>query len=352
MLEVVGEQGGVHAQVMSSAELSLWARVDGLQPGDVATALWEDRTLVKTWAMRGTLHLLPASEYRLWQAALSRWRFFEKPYWLRGFKITWEEFEQLLAAVPAALDGEALTRAELADAVAAASGSRSLGEKVAESWGSLLKPSSYQGNLCFASSVGKNVRFARPDQWLADGGGPAVDPDEAALDVTRRFLARYGPATREDYSHWWGGTTPAQAGKLIASLGDEVETVTVEGEPLWLLAADVAELRAAKGPRTVRLLPAFDQYVISASPHAERLLTVPEARARVYRPQAWLSPVICVGGLMSGVWRHERKGARAVVELEPFRPLPSWARKAAEQEAEGLAAFLGGTLDLTVKAAS
>src|SRR3712207_6084562 len=70
MLEVADRLCGVHAQVMSSAELTLWARVDDLEPDAVARALWQDRTLVKTWAMRGTLHLLPASDYALWQAAM------------------------------------------------------------------------------------------------------------------------------------------------------------------------------------------------------------------------------------------------------------------------------------------
>src|SRR4029450_11009086 len=53
MLEVAAGIAGVHAQVLSSAELTLWARVEGLGPDHVRRALWEDRSLVKTWAMRG-----------------------------------------------------------------------------------------------------------------------------------------------------------------------------------------------------------------------------------------------------------------------------------------------------------
>jgi hypothetical protein len=71
-LEVAARIAGLHAQVMSSAELTLWARVDGLPPDAVRRALWEERSLVKTWAMRGTLHLLPAAELPLWQAASGR----------------------------------------------------------------------------------------------------------------------------------------------------------------------------------------------------------------------------------------------------------------------------------------
>ena len=67
----------------------------------------------------------------------------------------------------------------------------------------------------------------------------------------------------------------------------------------------------------MRLLPGFDQYVIAATRHAEALM--PGAfKARVHRPQGWISPVLLVGGRMAGVWRHERKGKRLLVGVEPF----------------------------------
>src|SRR5438128_12404152 len=70
-IKAVTRTGGIQAQVMSAAELALGARVDGLSPQDVQSALWQDRTLVKTWAMRGTLHLIAASDLPLYVAARS-----------------------------------------------------------------------------------------------------------------------------------------------------------------------------------------------------------------------------------------------------------------------------------------
>ena len=84
-LEVVSGICGLHAQVMSSAELSLWARVEDLERDAVAKALWEDRTLVKQWAMRGTLHLLPADELGLWLGALATYAHWLKPCWFKAF---------------------------------------------------------------------------------------------------------------------------------------------------------------------------------------------------------------------------------------------------------------------------
>jgi Winged helix DNA-binding domain len=316
---------------MSSAELTLWARVDGLEPEAVASALWEERSLVKTWAMRGTLHLLPAAELGLWITGLGTRieRHFLNRARQKWFGFEREEALELIDAIGAALDGRELTRAELAAAVG--------DERLLESWGSMLKPAAAAGQLVFAPGEGQKVRFTRPD-W-----SPA-DPDAALAEVTRRYLGAGGPATREDLARWWGGA-PAEGGRMLKALGDEVAPVTVAGAPMFLLREHVAEAAAAEPLRSVRLLPGFDQYVIAATLHAEALMPGP-FKARVHRPQGWISPVLLVGGRMAGVWRHERKGKRLVVEIEPFAKVPGWAREAAGVEAERLAGFLGGSLEL------
>src|ERR671917_2190564 len=105
-LGMVRQICGLHAQVMSSAELTLWARVEDLEPDAVQEALWKERSLVKTWAMRGTLHLLPAAELPLWVAARGVVKpGYEQGAWLRGFGLTRDEAEAMLAAIPRALDG-------------------------------------------------------------------------------------------------------------------------------------------------------------------------------------------------------------------------------------------------------
>ena len=167
LLGVVATIGGLHGQVLAAAELAAWARVEGLQPGELDAELWERRSLVKTWAMRGTLHLLPAAEYGLWQAALDTYDHYLKGAWLRGFKITREELDLLLDTVREVLGAEGLTRDELAEAVAAAAGSPALGEKLADSWGAYLKPASFRGSLCFGPNQGRNVTFVSPRAWLA-----------------------------------------------------------------------------------------------------------------------------------------------------------------------------------------
>ena len=124
VLAVASRLCGLHAQLMSSAELTVWARVEDLDRRAVQRALWEDRTLVKTWAMRGTLHLLPSDEFSLWRAALSTSRrYLREASWKKYFGITLEQLDRLTETVGTALDGRVMTREELVREVGRLSGS-------------------------------------------------------------------------------------------------------------------------------------------------------------------------------------------------------------------------------------
>jgi hypothetical protein len=349
LLAVTHRLCGLHAQVLSSAELTAWARVESLDRRAVQRALWEDRTLVKTWAMRGTLHLLPADELSLWHAALGTIQhYLNEARWEKNFGITLEELDRLTEAVATALHGQLLTREELAKEVVRLTRSATLGRMLAlSSWGTLLRPAAFSGRLCFGPSVGPRVRFTSPHSWLAEAP-PPIDPHEASAIVTRRFLSTYGPATYHDLARWWTGGGVGNAREWIGALADEVTPVEVEGVPAWMLTSDAREARELAIPRSVRLLPAFDQYVVAASPHAHNLLPG-DWRGRVYRPQGWISPVLLVNGRMQGTWRHAVRGSRVEVVIQPFVTQPPWVRRAAEQEGERLAEFFGGVLRLAWK---
>lgn len=348
MLAAASELCGLHAQVLSSAALTVWARVESLERGAVQRALWEDRTLVKTWAMRGTLHLLPVDDLPLWHAALSTSRRYQKAGLWRRFGLTLDELDRLTEAVGAALDGCLMTREELAKKVGQMTGSRRFAKKLAfGSWGTILKPAAMSGRLCFAPSAGQRVRFTRPKSWIPELG-PQIDTQLATKMVTSRFLATYGPATYDDLARWWGGGGITTARQWIAAMGEEVSPVEVDGVQAWMLASEVLQAREHTPQRSVRLIPAFDQYVVGASRHAEHLL-IGAPRSRVYRPQGWISPVLLINGFMQGVWRHEIKGSQIEVVIEPFIKIPSWARRSAEAEGERLAAFFGCKLSLDWK---
>jgi hypothetical protein len=302
-LAVVSDLCGLHAQVMSSAQLTLWARME--DPPDVAELTWRDRALAKTWAQRGTLHLHRTDELPLWVGAQAAIRpRYEQKTWLRHFGVTREEYDAILRDVPAALAAGPLNREELAARVHGGLG---------RGYGDLLKPLAFRGELIFTA----DTKFARPEPFEPLG------PEVATREVARRFLTRYGPATREDLAKWFGHPSPAQAGKWFPD--DVVQT------PFGLaLEDDAAAIEAAAPSGAVRLLPAFDQYVVAA-PRDTRACVAPE---RVYRPGGWFSPVLLVDGLMAGVWALEN----GVVTIEPFAPVGDETRVAAEAEAARLTA--------------
>ncbi len=170
MLAVVARICGLHAQLMSSAELAAWVRVEALEADAVSRALWDDRVLVKTWAMRGTLHLLPAAELPMWQAGFATYRRHHQRSWLKYFGVTAEEAERLLDAISEALDGRMLTREELAADVGRITGSVHLGDTLRESWGALLKPAAFEGRLCSSAPDARILGFT--------AARPRVRPDE------------------------------------------------------------------------------------------------------------------------------------------------------------------------------
>ena len=336
---VTGEICGLHAQVLSSAELSLWARIDGLPRDAVREALWTHRSLVKLWAMRGTLHLLPAAELGIWLAAFSTLP--------RGWgSADRADIDAITGAVARALDGRVLTRQELADEVGRLTGSPEYAEWLRSSWGWALKSATFEGLVCFAPSEGTQVRFTSPASWVRDPLDRPATAD-ALAEVGRRFLHAYGPATAGDLGHWW---VESKSGRrifpMLEALGGAVVQVDVDGsgdgdgdrQPVLALAADLPALAAARPRNVARLLPAFDPWVIAMA-RREPMID-PRHVSRVFRQQGWVSPVILMNGRIVGVWRHTVTGRRLTVELEPFDRLPAWARWQLAAETRRLARFL------------
>jgi hypothetical protein len=121
LFEVASALCGVRAQLPLTAELALWARVDGLAQGEVKQALEDERTLVKTW-IRNTLNVVPADDLALYVAVLRPRPEGPGDAWLRLRGVTREQYEAIVKNVPRALDGRPRTREWLADRLAELAG--------------------------------------------------------------------------------------------------------------------------------------------------------------------------------------------------------------------------------------
>jgi hypothetical protein len=258
LVDVVRDVALIQAQVLSAAEIGVATRVRGATAADVRYELYERRSLVKTWSLRGTLHLVPADELPLWAAAVAGPApYWESREWLAANGLTAKSAAALYDAISDALDGECVTRAELADAVTERVGQRY--EKLLSGWGELLQPAAVMGRLCFGPPRGANVTFVRVDQWI--GRWRNHDPHDARREVVRRYLRAYGPAKPADFARWSGfGRDDAKA--LFEA--EELEPVRVDRTRAWILAGDDGDLdRDAAG---VTLLPQYDAYVLGFRP--------------------------------------------------------------------------------------
>jgi hypothetical protein len=344
LARVTGDIGGAQAQVMSAAELQVAVRVD-CTVEDLRKALWIDKKLVKTWLMRGTLHLVPAEDLPVFTAAMSSHLVRSPASWLKYTQLTEREFTDVIQAIGDALDGQALTREEL---IAKVGKGRSERIQIAlkSGWGGLLKPVARKGMLCFGPSRGQSVTFVQPRQWL--GRWREMDSESALVEMGRRYLRAYGPATKDDFARWWGNW-PGIGKAAWTGLAGELVPVTIEGQRADILAADLDAIMTAQPASGVQLLPGFDPHLMGHSSRDH--LFDAQYRWRVSRIAGWISPVVLVDGRVVATWSHQASKNVLVVSVSPFRKLAQTAMKHVRVRADEIAAALGLT-GATVEVAS
>lgn len=347
LVETASALTGLHAQVASATELIAAVRTPSQRPGDLDRATWTDRSLVKTWGMRGTLHLFPATELPLLTAAFRQrqWPKFT-PSWEKYHGVTGDELRHITAAVGEVLPGKTLSREELATEIAAVLDAPHLATAIRSGWGQMLKPAAAGGLLCFGPDRDRNVTFTDPRSWVPDAPWDSAPDESAAVAVViQRFLDTYGPATHQDFGRWWG-TDPASARRLFREHAEVMVEVDLDGDRAWVSADGADELAAtAAAPTGTWLLPGFDPYVVG--PLSHRAHTIPEGMVeRVSRTAGWISPVLVVDGLVRGVWSHELKAGRLTITVEPFAAVGKGVRSAATKHVQRYARFFDADVEL------
>jgi hypothetical protein len=338
LAEVVADIGAVQAQVMSAAELQVAVRVD-CTVQDVRDALWKRRTLVKTWLMRGTLHLTRAADLPLYTAAMSRRWIKPSQAWLKYFQVSEAEVWDLADVIGKALDGTPRTREELI-AIVAKGKSERVREALKSGWGGMLKPAARNGRLCFGPNRGQSVTFVSPRSWLDSWRDH--EAEQALVEVARRYVRAYGPANKQDFSFWWGHWTGVGSAGW-AGLQEELVPVTVEGWRTHMLAADLKRLPSRQPGVSVQLLPNFDPFLMG---HAKRdHLFDAVHRSKVSRTAGWISPVVLVDGRVVAVWSYALNKQRLRVEIKPFEALKPKVVREAGMRAEAIASALGAELE-------
>ena len=343
---VVAAMCGAHAQILSAAEISVAMRLPGATRDDVREALWTDRTLVKTFGPRGTVHLLPTRDLGLWTGALAALPH-SSPF-AADVRMTPEQNDRVVSALDEALRAAegGLTVDELSAEVVARAGPWA-GDLVMPAfqtmwprWRTIVGSPLTQGVLCFGPQRGRNVTYTSPAVWAPDF--EPWEPMAALREMVRRYLRSCGPATPSQVARWLAAS-PRFVADVFSSL--DLQPVTIDGEETMLLAGD--DTFPASAPAGVRLLPYFDAYGVGAHPRAVTFPGRAFERA-LARGQAGNYPVLLIDGRAAGVWHHRLAGRRVQVTVEPLEPLSRGRLSALETEVERLGHILDATPTLTV----
>ena len=310
--------------------------------GEVARALAEGR-LVKTFAYRGATHLMRPEDAGVTLALRAASRMWELPSWRTYYGLEPGDWPAFRETVRDALADGPLTREELGAAVTSRPAYRHLAFAFEEGSVTLLKAIAWHGDLSLGPSRDGRATFARLDHNPRWGGVPPLH--EAGPRAVEAYIGAYGPATAAHLDYWLASGLGAGRKRIAAwtaGLGNRLAPVDVGGEPALVLRDDLDELLATRPEPVVRLLPAYDQWVLG--PGTADLAVVPVARRTLVTRGA---NVAISDGVVSGTWTL--KGDRLQIAWFPeASPAPTGPL---EDETARLGAILGRTLEPAIGAA-
>ena len=358
---------GVQDSPPGAAAMVLHARAGGITSAVLERALTVDRTLVRTWAMRGAPYVVPTADLSVFTTGVLPVDEKARTNLLVGVRQALDELsggldDYVAAAADAVrevLSGQRLEINELGREVAERMGSalpehdraawkaegpyakgQPLGEGVVHFCIRIL---TLQQLLCFAPRQGRTAPFVLLSEWL--DGVPQLTGEAARRELARRFLRAYGPSTPAGLARWLG-VAASDAPAWWNLIRDDRVRVDVDGSHRWLLVEDLQTLQASRGGAItgVRLLPPRDPFL--QLPHREVLVADRAQQRQLWRPLH--SPgALLLDGAIAGTWRGRKKSSRLEITVAPFRPLPRTALTSIDDAAQALA-LARGAVNATV----
>ncbi len=358
LLEAAG-RCGIQDSPPGSALLALHARVRTTAE-QVQRAIAEERSLMRTWSMRGAPFCFPVTDAAVFttgvlppsEAAMRHLLPGAEPA-LDGLGMGLGEAVDLVdRELRQVLPGRRLAinelGAEVAERIApelpaeqrhrwVAEGpyatGQSLGEGVVHFCIRIL---TLRGVICFAARAGTSAPFVLVQEWLG-APIPDVNPEQARAELLRRYLRCYGPSTRADFAAWIG-IRAGDTDPWWTLLADEVLQVDFD-RTAWILAADLDALRSSSMPTGLRLLPPGDPYTQLRD---RATIVDPRHQREVWKPVGGPGTVLCDGRIV-GTWRHRKQGRTLAITLRLFGSLPERLLPLLQQEAHQVARLRGAS---------
>jgi winged helix DNA-binding protein len=333
--DLVRHLTGVQAQVLPAAGLALRARTEGLTAVRVDGARVRDRSIVLTWAMRGTLHLIAAEDYGRLVPLVVEPRVANAHRRLKQEGVSPDQSARAVRLIEQMLERDGpLTRPEIAERLRGHR-IRTEGQAIAH----LVWLAAAEGLICHGPDRDRTPCFVLVRDWLGD---PApMDHDAALAELAVRYLRAHGPAEPADLA-FWSGIRSGDAERAWHGIEDRLVEVSTTRGPRWALRSHRG--RAPAG--VVRLIPSFDEYLLGWK---DRAPTASNSDWKsINRGGGWLRPVVLVDGRAAATWRTERTADGVRVEVAPFSRRAPGLRRGVAIEAKDLGSFLGNPVEVVL----
>jgi winged helix DNA-binding protein len=339
--ELVRGMVGLQTQNVAAARLSVRPRTDGIDAANVTHAYNEKRTVVRTWAMRGTLHMVAAEDVG-WIVALLG-PIFAAAGRRRRLQLGLDDqvCRRALPLLHRILEAEGpLTRADLIRRLAAKGVSL---DPKSQAPPHLIGYAAMQGIICRGPDVEKDEpTYVLVEDWA--GAQLELGSEESLAELARRYVTSHGPVRPEDFARW-SGLHAGQAENGFKLIAGDLEEAWAGGEPAWVVASRASGSRDSRRP-SVRLIGHFDEYLLG---YRDRDLVLSSKFAkRIQAGGGFVQPAVLVEGYVAGTWRQIWKKGRLVIEVQPFEPLPDETLPALEAEAADIGRFLSTETEVQV----
>jgi hypothetical protein len=324
--DVLAWMGAVQGQDYLGAKWSLGLRMIEATDASVEQALAE-KSIVRSWVLRGTLHLVAATDLR-WLLALVA------PRLIAGNARRYRELE---------LDEATLVRGNdlLAGAVRNAgqldrkrlltilerNGISTAGQRGVY----LLQRASLEGLICQITAPRNNSIFVSMDGFPPN----RLEREQALAELAKRYFRSRGPATLQDFI-WWSGLAAAEARAGLEAVRLQLVEETVNGQAYW--SAESARTGEAHWEKML-LLPGFDEYLLAYKDRSASLESPLYNRSTP--PNGMLPSTIVLGGRVVGTWKRTIKKSSVFISSDPFEMLASEERRALAEAVDRYARFLG-----------
>ncbi len=295
---------GAQAQDVHAGPLSFRSRSRSLTAADITRARIDERSLLRTWVMRMTIHMIPAEDAGWWlplfEPLIQTW----SARRLEQLGLPGSKREKALSIIARALAEEGpLTRSEARERV-----ERGGIELNSQTGMHMALSAVVSGIACLGPDRGKTTCLVRREDWL--GKAPPFDRDRALAELARVYLDAFAPATDRDFAYWSGlPLRDVRAG--LEAISSEIEEVRVGDQPMLALRGGLPRLPATG---QVRMLANFDTYLLGWK---DRAFSVADEHALHVKEGGggWIRPVVVEDGIVIGGWRSARRAGRLEITI-------------------------------------